>query len=99
MPAPDPFDNCPQRPNADQADLDGDAIGDACPARVAHGSVAGDPRGRLRLLPRAEFAVTVWSNHSEPLTSLPFPRRWIRPQGQERVNGPTPRTASYARAW
>jgi hypothetical protein len=26
----DPFDNCPQRPNPDQADLDGDAVGDLC---------------------------------------------------------------------
>ena len=27
---PDPDDNCPETPNADQADLDGDGVGDAC---------------------------------------------------------------------
>jgi hypothetical protein len=26
----DPFDNCPERPNPDQADLDGDEVGDCC---------------------------------------------------------------------
>ena len=26
----DPLDNCPEVPNADQANEDGDALGDAC---------------------------------------------------------------------
>jgi hypothetical protein len=26
----DPFDNCPQRPNADQRDVDADGVGDRC---------------------------------------------------------------------
>lgn len=34
---PDPFDNCPSTPNADQRDLDGDQRGDAC-----DGDIDGD---------------------------------------------------------
>jgi hypothetical protein len=34
---PDEFDNCPSVENADQADADGDGLGDACPTECADG--------------------------------------------------------------
>jgi hypothetical protein len=43
---PDDMDNCPDTPNADQADTDGDGLGDACDGDTGGGDPGGgDPGG------------------------------------------------------
>lgn len=39
---PDTLDNCPLVPNADQSDIDGDGIGDACAPTAASCSIGGE---------------------------------------------------------
>ena len=41
-PGPTTIDNCPTVPNADQSDLDGDDIGDACDADIDGDSISND---------------------------------------------------------
>jgi Tol biopolymer transport system component len=45
----DPFDNCPHRPNTDQADNDGDGVGNACNRIVCRDGIDNDGDGATDL--------------------------------------------------
>jgi hypothetical protein len=45
----DPYDNCPHTPNADQADGDGDGVGNACNRTVCRDGVDNDGDGLIDL--------------------------------------------------
>ena len=82
---PDSQDNCPALANADQADLDGDAQGDACDADDDNDGVpdASDPEPRNALIPGA-FGAT---NGNDVLTGTAGGDTICGLLGNDTING------------